>query len=82
MVSNRLYVFTKSLDIGRSNRQRNQLRLCHLALEHRLHLLVAYLLVALLEAERLLMRDPGGADVAGHDQNGVLEIDTASQAIG
>ena len=54
----------------------------HFALEHVLHFVVADIFVAFLEAERCLVDDAIGADVAGHDEDDVFEIDVSPEGVG
>ena len=57
--------------------------LLELARDARLHLLVADAgLAALHKAQRHVLGDGLGADVAGHDENGVAEIDRAPLGVG
>ncbi len=53
-----------------------------LALDQLLHLVEDHVLVAALEAEALALLQVLGADVGGHDDDGVLEVHGVAQAVG
>jgi len=53
-----------------------------LRLEHFLHLIVGDRIIALPEPELVLVRNPVGPDVAGHDEDHVFEVHMPPERVG
>ena len=56
--------------------------LLHFLLDQLLHLVADDVFAVALEAESLLLLQVAGADVRGHDEDGVLEVDGVAKAVG